>query len=158
MRALLLRGKYSGDRGVYRALGVLLAARILTAPHNPLAGVILPMPLHPTRLRTRGFNQCRELAAPLARQLNLPERPDLAARTVFTRPQTGLHRSDRLRNVTRHMFSAHPGVAGQHILLVEDTLTTGATLRRLTECLLEAGAAGVEAAVVAIAPARGSAL
>ena len=149
LRELLLRAKFRADRSLCRVLGGLLAER-LCEDGDTQAEVILPMPLHPSRLRRRGFNQCHELAEPVSRQLRIPRLPTLARRLVATRPQTGLHREERLRNV-RGAFAADSAVLGRKILLLDDTMTTGTTLRRLTECLLAAGAAEVEVAVIAVA-------
>jgi ComF family protein len=169
LRDLLLRAKYRADRSACRVLGLLLAEKLLAekpkaCPPGFGAGgpggcgpeLVLPMPLHPARLRRRGFNQCQEIAQPVSRLLGLPRRPDLARRLVAAHPQTGLRRHERLRNLER-AFAADPGVYGRRLLILDDTATTGTTLRRLAQCLLQAGAAEITVAVVAVAlPHRNS--
>ncbi len=149
LRALLLRAKFRGDRSLTATLGTLLAGKILATGHA--AEVIVPMPLHPARLRQRGYNQCHELARPLAAMLGIPRKPDWARRVIATHPQTSLSRRDRLHNLD-HAFRALPDVRDRRILILDDTMTTGTSLRRLSECLLRAGAAEIETAVVAVTP------
>ena len=72
-------------------------------------------------------------------------------RVIATPSQTSLNRQERLRNLKK-AFAASPEVAGRHILILDDTMTTGTNLRRLSECLLAAGAAQVEGAVIAVTP------
>ncbi len=147
LRDLVLRAKFGGDAAASAALGVLLARRC-----RDLDGLdaLVPVPLHPTRLRQRGFNQCLELLRPAARLLGVPLRCDLLERCTAGRTQRGLSRVERLHNLER-AFVASPQVAGLHLLLVDDILTTGATLRQAALTLCRAGAA-VDAAVAARTP------
>ena len=87
------------------------------------------MPLHSTRLRERGFNQCQELARPLSDALGVPLVPDLLLRQHPTRHQVGLSEAERVANL-KSAFLSLPEVRGKRILLVDDTYTTGTTLRR----------------------------
>jgi ComF family protein len=157
LRELLLRGKYGGDRYMYALLGSLLASVITR--NGTAAGLVLPVPLHAARLRERGFNQCHELAGILSGLLHLPRASELVRRISDTPPQTGLSRRERLRNLPKDLFAVTPGFAAlgrnRRILIVDDTMTTGATLRRLADCLLREGAAGVEVAVAAVTPGAG---
>ena len=107
----------------------------------PRPDAVVPMPLHPERLRKRGYNQCREMARPLARALDAPVRDDLLIRQRPTRPQTELKRRDRLRNLDG-AFLGLPAAYGLHVLLADDTATTGTSLRRAAHALLDAGARG----------------
>ena len=91
LRKLLLRVKYRGDRSLAVALGTLLAQRI--QEHGFTADTLVPMPLHPHRLRQRGFNQCIELARPLAATLGTPHEQRWAQRIVATPSQTGLRKN-----------------------------------------------------------------
>jgi ComF family protein len=164
LRDVLLRAKYRADRSACRLLGLLVAEKLGARPGEPSElgeqigpiwsdgfgpDLILPMPLHPARLRRRGFNQCQEIAEPVSRLLGIPRRPDLARRLVAAHPQTGLRRVERLRNL-EHAFAADPGVRGRRLLILDDTVTTGTTVRRLARCLLHAGAAGITVAVIAV--------
>lgn len=110
--------------------------------------VIVPLPLHNQRLRQRGFNQAVEIARPLSRALRLPLDVDGAVRHKACPPQEGLSRRERRRNV-RGVFSCRHPFAQRRILLVDDVMTTGATLDALAAALKGAGARRVEALVLA---------
>lgn len=111
------------------------------------AELLIPVPLHPQRLRQRGFNQALYLArafseVPLARQALVRQRP--------TRPQTELSPAERRRNVKGAFKVAQPEViAGKKVALVDDVYTTGATVRECARTLIAAGAAQVAVITVA---------
>lgn len=149
LKTLLLRGKFGADPAVLHLLGRFLAHACADLP-KPDA--VVPVPLHAARLRERGFNQCQELARPLADALGAPLMPELLHRRRPTRHQVGLSEAERLANL-ESAFSASPRVRGRRILLVDDTCTTGTTLRRAAVALLDQhGAAAVDVAVVARTP------
>ncbi len=107
--------------------------------------LILPIPLHPKRRRRRGYNQSELLAAPLGRSLGVQTAPAGLRRVRHTAPQVGLGPNERHDNV-RDAFAADASrVSGRHVLLVDDVLTTGATMRAAAEALLAAGAASISA-------------
>jgi len=114
----------------------------------PACDALVPMPRHPAKLRRRGCNQCQEIARPIARGLELPLMPHYLRRTLLTRPQTQLRRKERRADLGAS-FAADPAVRGKRVLLLDDTMTTGTSLRYGARCLLQAGAAAVCAAVVA---------
>ncbi len=139
------RLKYEGREELARPLAVLFEA---CAP--PSAEVLVPLPLHPSRLRERGFDQASLLAQEAGRRFKLPvER--LLIRLRPTRPQVGLDRPARERNV-QHAFASRGRVLGRRICLIDDVMTTGATAAAATEALLRAGAARVEVRTLARAP------
>jgi len=109
---------------------------------------IVPVPMHRTKLRRRGYNQAELLARALARRLDVRCDAALLAKRGETPAQSKLARAARSANV-RHAFAASPRVAELSILLVDDVSTTGATIRACAGELLRAGAARVCAAVVA---------
>jgi ComF family protein len=114
--------------------------------------VVVPVPLHRTRLAERGFNHAALLAAPVARHLGARFAPVALARTRDTPAQATLGRSARLQNVAR-AFTVRAGerpLDGERVLLVDDVRTTGATLRACALALRDAGAASVETLVLAI--------
>lgn len=143
--ALLRRYKYRGYLAVAGLAGALLAERVCT---GTLPQCVIPMPLHPDRLRERGFNQALEIARIAARRLDLPLLPRAAERTRPTVPQTGLPRDKRQRNL-RDAFVCHAGLESQHVALVDDVMTTGASLDALATAVRAAGAARVDCWVVA---------
>lgn len=135
--------KYGEQLALANALGHRLALRIV---HRP--DLVLPMPLHPARLRERGFNQSLELARSLARNLGLPLSAESARRIRDTTPQSALPWKARKRNM-RSAFVCNGEVAGRHIAIVDDVMTSGATLGELAHTLRRAGAREVSAWVVA---------
>ncbi len=147
LRDLILRAKFGSDVAATTALGTLLALRCRDLGR---LDALIPVPLHPTRLRERGFNQCVELLRPAARLLGIPLRCDLLERCTAGRTQRGLSRVARLHNLDR-AFVASPQVSGLRVLLVDDILTTGATLRQAAAALRRAGAV-TDAAAAARTP------
>ena len=141
-----------------------LAPRLATwlqrtaAPLLPEADVVVPVPLHRWRLLARRFNQAAVLARLMARQADVVMVPDLLIRTRRTATQTRLSRVERRRNV-RGAFAVRrsraPLVAGRNVLLVDDVMTTGATVSACARALRKAGAARVDVATLARAlPSR----
>lgn len=116
------------------------------------ADAIVPVPLHPGRLFRRRYNQAAEIARPLARLTDVTYLPDALARVRATESQAGKSGSGRRRNMAA-AFAARPArrgkVADKRILLIDDVMTTGATLEGCSRALLAAGAACVDVAVVA---------
>lgn len=110
--------------------------------------LILPVPLAPQRLAERGFNQALEIARPLARQLGLPQETRLVQRHIDTTPQAALPWKERAKNI-RHAFACGIDLAGKKVLVVDDVMTTGATLNELAGTLKACGAGWVGNLVVA---------
>lgn len=136
------RFKYEGYFALAEPLAEFMIAGWPTWEHPP--DLILPIPLHPRRRRQRGYNQSELLARPLGRAMNIDLDTTSLQRTRHTAPQVGLGSEERHENV-HNAFLADAGVCGRHIVLVDDVLTTGATMRSAAEALLAAGAATVSA-------------
>jgi ComF family protein len=134
--------KYAGVLAYAEFFAAALAARVDDTPD-----LVVPMPLAPARQRQRGFNQAHEIARRVARMRGLPLAAALA-RVRDTPAQAGLRWRERARNV-RGAFVAHPAVAGRSIALVDDVMTTGASLAAAATAARRAGAARVEAWVAA---------
>lgn len=143
---LLPRLKFHDDLAAGRLCADLMADALAGAA-RPEA--VIPLPLHRRRLRARGFDQTLELARPLARALALPLRDDLLARVRETAPQSRLDAVARRRNL-KGAFAVRPGIAlPAHVALIDDVMTTGATLHAAADALLRAGVARVDAWVCA---------
>lgn len=128
-------------------LSALLAERI-SKRATTLPDCIVAMPLHSTRLQERGFNQSLQLSIHIGRMLNIPVLPHACVRLRNTPSQSTLPLNERGRNM-RKAFSCANNVAGKHVAIVDDVMTTGATLNELAQALLNAGASEVSAWVVA---------
>lgn len=111
--------------------------------------LILPVPIHPARRRWRGYNQSERLASELSQALNLPMVEEKAVRVVNTPSQTELDRKERWRSV-QDAFRVNEAAVfrGKRILLIDDLVTSGATLKALGLLLRDCGASGVSAAVM----------
>lgn len=149
--ALLHAYKYGHHLAIAGVLGECLAHHVASRPRPDC---LLPMPLHAGRLRERGFNQALEIARRVSRGSGIPLAQDLAVRMRQTPPQVGLPLAQRRRNV-RGAFACPRELHGMQIAVVDDVMTSGATLDELAKVLKQAGASRVECWVVA-RTARGS--
>jgi ComF family protein len=146
----LVRMKSHREADLARPLGDLLWRALAPRADRLRSFVVVPVPLHPSRVAERGFNQSALLACRVARHLDAPFWPSALERTLATPPQTTLRRQARLSNVSVAFAVREPEhVGGRDVLLVDDVWTTGATLESCARTLLEAGAARVSRAVVA---------
>lgn len=137
------RFKYEGYFALAEPLAGLMVEGWPRWAHAP--DLIQPVPLHSSRRRRRGYNQSELLARPLGLAMGIPVDATSLRRTRPTVPQVGLGPDERRDNV-RGAFQVDPtAVDGRHILLVDDVLTTGATMSAAAEALLAAGALSVAA-------------
>ncbi len=135
--------KYGGHLAAATPLAAMLETVVSQRPD-----VLVPMPLSAERLQTRGFNQALELARVLSRALAVPVNAGLCVKTRETPPQSRLPWKERQKNV-RGVFVVQANLDGRHVAVVDDVLTTGATLNELARNLKRAGAATVTGFVVA---------
>lgn len=143
------RYKFGRDLAAGRTLAQLWCRAAAPAA---LPRLILPVPLHRARLRQRGYNQALELARPLGRALGVPVRHDWLLRPRATAAQTELDAHARRRNV-RGAFALREGAAvPPHVALLDDVMTTGATLAECARVLRRAGVARVDVWALARAP------
>jgi len=134
-------------------LGVLLGTFLIRAytrlnPNQP-PGLIVPVPLHKSRLAHRGYNQSLESARALAKAVSRPLAPNALIRNRHTTPQTRLKANERERNLKDAFTADQKLVSGKTILLIDDIMTTGATLKESARTLKRAGAAGMDVLVLA---------
>ncbi|MFN3937576.1 MAG: double zinc ribbon domain-containing protein [Gemmobacter sp.] len=149
-RKLVLALKHGDRLDIARPAGGWLARA--AGPILTPGMIAAPVPLHWTRLLRRRFNQAALLSSGLARAAGLDHIPDLLIRSRRTASQDGRDRDGRFRNLSGAISVAprhRPRIAGRHILLVDDVMTSGATLAAATEALLAAGAADVSVIVLA---------
>jgi len=146
IREIICHLKYRRRLVLARFLGELMAEKIAAAE----AVTLVPVPLHPRRLRERGFNQSLEIAKVLAEKLALPIETDLVIRIRNTLPQASLQRERRQVNL-KGAFAVQRKPPPGKIVLLDDVLTTGTTLSELAATLRRAGADKIEAWVCALA-------
>ncbi len=115
-------------------------------PHN--IDLIIPMPLHPNRLQERGFNQSLEIARIIGKRSNIVVNSQAVARIKHSPPQASLPLKERARNM-KGAFICHEDLSGLRIALVDDVMTTGASLNALAKAVKAKGAAHVECWLIA---------
>lgn len=142
---LIQRLKYGGELALTGFLADQLMREIDTAG---LPDLILPMPLHPRRLGERGFNQAVEIGRRLSARLNVPLAINACQRVRDTPAQAGLDLAERRRNL-RGAFACAGALKGRHIALLDDVMTSAASLNELARAGRVAGATRIEAWVVA---------
>jgi ComF family protein len=143
----LITFKYRPDRTFAEILASWLRHELIRRVWEP--DVIVPVPLNKVRLRQRGYNQVELITSALARSTNLPQNSSMLQRVRDTRSQVGLNPMARFDNL-ENAFKAEAGsVQGRKVLLIDDLLTTGATIFFCSEALAEAGASRVYALAIA---------
>ena len=157
VREAIHRLKYKGERTAAETLGALMAEHLELRFSSRWPGsgwpatfdALIPAPLHPRRLRSRGYNQSALLAREIGRALDLPVREDLLARIRNTRPQVETQSPQERRDNVAGSFACQPGATGLTALLIDDVATTGSTLSECAIALKNAGAASVYALTLA---------
>lgn len=135
--------KFNKHRRLAKPLAGLLADLDL-----PMADILVPVPIHLNQLRTREFNQTALIARQLSKITGIPLMIDGLSKVKETAAQIDVDRNERLRNLKK-AFAASGRVNGKRILLVDDVITTGATVRECAKALMKAGAASVSAIALA---------
>lgn len=144
IRALIHEAKYHHNMRAYTLLGLLFSHYLRTCT-QPI-DLILPIPLSSRRMRARGYNQVSEVLQRATLPVGTTIHTNVLKRLKHTRPQTELTRKERLVNVRDAFGIAHDcttPIFGKHIMIVDDVLTTGATLRTAKATLLPYGPASV---------------
>lgn len=148
IQVLMHHMKYMG----YYKIGSLLGDKISDALFKRLpvlsssCKIICPIPLHPTKLRDRGYNQSQHIAESIAAKFSIPLVPDLLKRIKNTKTQTRLNIQERKENV-KNAFIINPKyqalIQNKRVMLVDDVVTSGATANEATKVLRSAGARGI---------------
>jgi ComF family protein len=143
--------KYKGRQDIGKEMGRLLGIELGVSPFTS-ADIILPVPLHRKKYRQRGYNQCHSIAAGLSESLGIPWHNGHLVRLSVSMTQTSKSRMDRWSNVDGIFEVKDPGkLWGKHIILVDDVVTTGATLDACTTALLSLEKVRVSIATLAVA-------
>ena len=144
--------KYNGKTDVGILLGSMIGERLKLSSLYSDIDFIVPVPLHHQKLRSRGYNQSSFIAEGIAQTINIPFKEEILIRTVSTESQTKKNRFSRYENM-KAVFKVPETdqITGKHILLVDDVVTTGATLESCANTLLENGALKVSIAAIAFA-------
>lgn len=150
IRGVLHRIKYEGRRDLAVEMGKLMGHYLGKSEYFRSADLIVPVPLHPSRKAERGFNQCDYLAKGLSERLNIHWTPNAISRTRNNPTQTRLSREKRFEN-TDSLFAIvdQEKIRAKNLLLIDDVLTTGATLESCIQVLLDGGAASITVATLA---------
>ena len=152
MQRVITDIKYRNRREYVRPFGRLFFLRLGETLRAMRPDCLVPVPVHPSRRRARGFNQAELLAGEISACSGIPVRADLLLRTGRTEAQKELSPDERIRNL-EGAFSAEPLPAGiRRVILVDDIYTTGSTAEACTRVLKGAGAEKVFTAVLAIVP------
>ncbi len=146
IRALIHEAKFHGNTKAFTLLNSLLSKYVSETRIS--YDLIIPIPLPPARMRTRGYNQVYEILR--AGDIGIPINTKILRRVRYTRPQTELKKKERLTNI-RDAFGVTDGtlLRGKHVLLLDDVTTTGATLKEARRALLPHKPASVTCLAIA---------
>ncbi|WP_258102922.1 ComF family protein [Marinoscillum sp. MHG1-6] len=143
--------KYGNSAQIGTVMGLWYGSKLKDASIE--ADMLLPVPIHRKRLRERGYNQSEKIAEGLSIQLNIPVRMDLIKRNIYTKSQTTSGKVDRWFNMDSVFEVTDPSfVRGKKIVIVDDVLTTGATVGMIIDILVKSGAASI--AVICLAAGK----
>lgn len=152
VQTLLHNLKYNNKTDVGLALGKLLGTRLKNSPIYQDIDCIIPVPLHQKKKRKRGYNQCTYIANGISAIMNIPVSETNLVRTIATESQTKKARYTRYENMLEvFAFKNMAELNQKHILLVDDVLTTGATLEACANILLKNGVNKISIATIAFA-------
>lgn len=147
-RVSMARIKYNNKREYLDFYGAALAARYGKTIRNMGVDAIVPVPVHASRRRKRGFNQAQVLARILGERLGIPVRPELLLRPKRTEPQKNLTAAERLRNLSGAFEAGKAAGDFRSVLIVDDIYTTGSTMEACAGTLRSAGVERVYFAVI----------
>ncbi len=149
VQTLIHHLKYQSMGNIGTALGEWIAPIVQEGLPNLSSAGIVPIPLHPKRRKERGYNQSEKIATGLSSQMHIPLIPGALKRHRYTQSQTKLNRVERQQNVQDAFEVPNAGILPPTVLLVDDVVTTGATLNACAKVLKEAGVVQVIGIAVA---------
>jgi ComF family protein len=153
-RQLMHRLKYRNDQPLGRQLGLLMGQQLAQAPHFQHIDILVPLPLHKSRERKRGYNQSLLLCQGISEAWNKKVNEKCVARPEATNTQTRMDRLERWENMEGRFRALPEQCRHKNILLVDDVVTTGATMEACGAALLKAGANTVSLATLCYAAER----
>lgn len=149
---LIYNLKYNGQKTVGTTLGKMYGRKLKKIAFYQSIDLIVPVPLHWKKQRIRGYNQSEEFGKGLSETLDIPFIPDALKRTIHSDSQTKKSREERMRNVLAAFETNRPeSLKGKHVLLVDDVLTTGATIEACASKILDCEGTKVSALTIAMA-------
>lgn len=150
---MMHRLKYEGRKDIGQKLGIMIGKRILASSNFNDIDLIIPVPLHKEKKAKRGYNQAAVIGSGISEIIEVPQREDILVKHVYTISQTTMNRIERVKNVENSFrISDKLSIQGRHILIVDDVLTTGATIEACARKLLEVS--GVKISMVTACIAR----
>ena len=146
--AMMVRYKYGNMLNLGDAFGQFISEKLYLEDHKKNIDLVIPMPMHPQRLKGRGFNQALEIAKTLTKNHRGKLDYKSVERQTLTPPQASLPLKERVKNI-KGAFKVNTDLIGKSIAIVDDVMTTGASLNELAKTLKKAGASHVECWVIA---------
>lgn len=139
VRWMIHRLKYEGRKDIGHVLGMMAGKKALGSSHFNDIDIIVPIPLHKEKRAKRGYNQAAYFGKGVSEILDIPMREDVIMKRIYTKSQTKMGKIERIKNVFNSFDLVDKnGIQGRHILIVDDVLTTGATIEACARKLLEA--------------------
>ncbi len=144
--------KYKGQQKIGNFLGKWMGEELINSDGYSEIDAVIPVPLHPRKLRSRGFNQVEDFGKEIASALQVPYLDNVLLKRSFSGSQTIKSRFARWGNIEESFVLANPGlIHKKHLLLVDDLITTGSTLEACATVLKEAGDVKISVATMAFA-------
>ena len=152
VQRILHKLKYKGAKDLGVHLGYRYGSLLSDHQYTEQFDIIVPVPLHKYKMRKRGYNQSECFGKGLSESMQLPLKANVLVRSIDTGTQTRKNRLDRWYNVEQVFQVKHPeSIKDKRILLVDDVMTTGATLEACAQAMLTAGASEVSVVTIAAA-------
>ena len=150
IQQLIHQLKYKGNQEIGIYLGKLMGGQLLNSGRFKNIDAIIPLPMHPDKQRKRGYNQAEVLAKGISQKINVPLLNDIVVRSKTTTTQTNKQRVERWTNVDgTFIIQKQSRIIGKNILLVDDVITTGATLEACSNAILSIENTSLSIAVLA---------